>query len=110
MIDWTRVSELQDEIGADDFAEVVEIFLEEVEEEIAALQSGVAEEELQGKLHFLKGSALNLGFTDFAALCAEGERAAAQQDFEQINIPNIIECYGSSKTELLNVFQERAEA
>ena len=31
MIDWTRVKELQDEIGADDFAEVVQLFLEETD-------------------------------------------------------------------------------
>ena len=29
MIDWARVSELRDEVGAEDFDEVVELFLEE---------------------------------------------------------------------------------
>ena len=38
MIDWARVSELRDEVGAEDFDEVVELFLEEVEEAIAALR------------------------------------------------------------------------
>ena len=38
MIDWTRVSELRDEIGAEDFGDVVEIFLEEVEAEVEAEQ------------------------------------------------------------------------
>ena len=37
MIDWARVSELRDEVGAEDFDEVVELFLEEVDEAIAAL-------------------------------------------------------------------------
>ncbi len=68
MIDWTRVSELRDEIGAEDFGEIVEIFLEEVEEEISALRDGVENEALEAKLHFLKGSALNLGFADFATI------------------------------------------
>ena len=32
MIDWKRVRELRDEIGEEDFSEVVDLFLEEVEE------------------------------------------------------------------------------
>ena len=30
MIDWQRVNELRDEVGAEDFEEVVDLFLEEV--------------------------------------------------------------------------------
>jgi len=30
-----------------------------------------------GDLHFLKGAALNLGFSHLASLCQEGERRAA---------------------------------
>ena len=41
-------------------------FLEEVEEEIAELRTNPAPETLEAKLHFLKGSALNLGFDDFS--------------------------------------------
>ena len=40
MIDWARVRELKDEVGADAFDEVVELFLEEVEEVIVRLQGG----------------------------------------------------------------------
>ena len=32
MIDWARVAEFYDEVGAEDFDEVVELFLEEVVE------------------------------------------------------------------------------
>lgn len=39
MIDWARIIELHDEIGADDFNEVVELFLSEVEERIDAAQN-----------------------------------------------------------------------
>ena len=38
MIDWASVSELRDEVGAEDFDEVVELFLEEVDEAIIALR------------------------------------------------------------------------
>ena len=33
MIDWARVSELRDEVGPEDFEEVLHLFLEEVDEE-----------------------------------------------------------------------------
>lgn len=77
MIDWKRVGELRDEIGADGFAEVADMFLEEAEGAVQALLAGPPAEEVGGQLHFLKGSALNLGLAELAALCQEGERQAA---------------------------------
>lgn len=78
MIDWSRVDELVDEIGAEDFAEVVDLFLDEVEIAIVALEkcegNPVVTEE---QMHFLKGASLNLGFADLAALCLKGENSAA---------------------------------
>ncbi len=76
MIDWTRVRELREEIGADDFGEVVDLFLEEADEVIARL-SAMPEEETGAALHFLKGMALNLGFADVARLCQQGEAGGA---------------------------------
>ena len=35
MIDWERVAELKDEVGDDDFAEIADLFLAEVEEQLA---------------------------------------------------------------------------
>lgn len=72
MIDWDRVDGLRAEIGAEDFAEVVAMFLEEADEVAARLpsQSGDA---LRADLHFLKGAALNLGFSALADLCGQGE-------------------------------------
>lgn len=78
MIDWDRVEELRDEIGPDDFEEVVELFLCEVEERMELVSSKKAISELGEDLHFLKGSALNLGFEQFAKICGDGERQAAQ--------------------------------
>ena len=43
MIDWPRVTELREEVGAEDFEEVVEIFLEEVEERIETYGSAFAD-------------------------------------------------------------------
>ena len=77
MIDWKRVEELREEIGADGFVEVADMFLEEAEGAVRALVAGLPADEVEGQLHFLKGSALNLGLSDLAAICQEGERKAA---------------------------------
>ena len=84
MIDWAQVGELRNEVGADDFEEVVHLFLAEVEDVIALLQSRVesglqadAGDPLEAQLHFLRGSALSLGFTTFCSLCLTAERKAA---------------------------------
>ena len=77
MIDWKRVAELRAEIGADGFVEVADMFLDEAEGAVQALVSGLPLVEVEGQLHFLKGSALNLGLSDLAAICQEGERRAA---------------------------------
>lgn len=74
MIDWGRISELRGEIGEDDFDEVVEIFLEEVEEVLQRLGSSQGNN-LVADLHYLKGCALNLGFKSLSQLCSEGEDA-----------------------------------
>ena len=38
MIDWQRVSDLRRDIGEDDFADVVDVFLEEVQEAMDRLR------------------------------------------------------------------------
>lgn len=74
MIDWARVSELRDEIGAEDFDEVAELFLMEVEDTLTQLDSAAEDAcQMQELLHFLKGSALNLGFQEVSNLCSRGE-------------------------------------
>lgn len=76
MIDWERVSELRSEVGEDDFAEITELFLAEVEEVITRLMTAPDVTRLSEDCHFLKGSAVNLGFSEFAGLCQEAERLA----------------------------------
>lgn len=68
---------MREEIGADGFVEVADMFLDEAEGAVRALVSGLPPQEVEGQLHFLKGSALNLGLSDLAAICQEGERKAA---------------------------------
>ena len=96
MIDWARIIELHDEIGADDFNEVVELFLSEVEERIDAAQTRTTPNEMAEDLHFLKGSALNLGFSQFAQLCSDGE-VNANEGMTTNNLDQITNAYQNSK-------------
>ncbi|MBZ8117902.1 Hpt domain-containing protein [Roseovarius sp. LXJ103] len=102
MIDWSRVAELREEIGADDFGEVVEIFLEEVQSEIDALRGDVAPGNLEDKLHFLKGSALNLGFREFSDLCQSGEAAAGAGRMDLIDMQATVASFDRSKAEFVS--------
>ena len=99
MIDWSRVEELQSEIGAEDFAEVVELFLDEVEEVIERLRASPDTSRLEEDLHFLKGSALNLGFRAFSVLCQNGETASAAGDASAVELGPILDCFDDSKVE-----------
>tara|TARA_R110002124_G_scaffold47392_4_gene141165 strand:+ start:128 stop:457 length:330 start_codon:yes stop_codon:yes gene_type:complete len=96
MIDWARVNELQVEIGADDFAEVVEMFLDEANEVAARMDSNMADSEIEAALHFLKGSALNLGFNKLADLCQDGEKRAAGGQAAMVDLTDIISTFHAS--------------
>ena len=110
MIDWDRVSELRDEVGADDFTEVVDLFLGEVEYELSDLFEPTDATALENRLHFLKGSALNLGFSAFADLCQAGETAAKTGRSSAIDLTDIETCYRASKSEFMTNLQQFAAA
>lgn len=74
MIDRVRLTELKDEIGEEDFGEVAEIFLEEMNETLSALCANPAAISAAA-FHGLRGSASNLGFTAFATACSNAEIA-----------------------------------
>ena len=99
MIEWKRVNELRDEVGAEDFEEVVELFLEEVEEVIDRLRVSPDPASLEGDLHFLKGSALNLGFKHFSTLCQIGEAQSAKGEATSVNLGEILTSFEQSKSE-----------
>lgn len=101
MIDWKRVGELKDEIGADGFAEVADMFLDEAEGAVRALLRGIPAEEVEGQLHFLKGSALNLGLSDLAAICQDGERLAAAGEGALVDVALVASVYRASRASLL---------
>ena len=97
MIDWERVNTLCDEVGADYFDEVVALFLDEVEDVITRLRSAPDLKTLEDDLHFLKGSALGLGFRSFSALCQAGETLSAQGNAAEVDLEEILENYAASK-------------
>ena len=110
MIDWSRFDELCEEVGADAIEEVVELFLEEVEEVIARLRTGPDPTRLEEDLHFLKGSSLNLGFEAVSALCQAGEKNAAEGRAESVDLAEIISAFESSKACFLDNLPRRLSA
>ncbi|MBK6465801.1 MAG: Hpt domain-containing protein [Rhodobacter sp.] len=101
MIEWGRLNELRAEIGDEDLADVVEMFLEEADEVVARIAAGLPDAEMEAQLHFLKGSALNLGLSDLSALCQEGERLAGQGRGDGIDLGRIASVYQTSKSTFL---------
>lgn len=99
MINWSRIRQLRDEVGASEFNEVVQIFLDEVNEALIRLRNDSARTEFEQNLHFIKGSALSLGFETLAKLCQDGERQSAQGDAQVIDVANILNAFEHSAVE-----------
>lgn len=105
MIDWNRLRELREEVGADDFDEVIELFLDEVDTVINTLRAFPDPVGLENDLHFLKGSALSLGFRRFSDVCQTFEHAAAQGNTDQVDLKELLTCYDSSRDMFLTNLQ-----
>jgi len=101
VINRERLQELRHEIGEEDFAEVVTMFLEEMRTSLQDLRDKPAMAG-QDALHGLRGSALNLGFTDFADACNKAElRAAAGQPVDVVYLDWLFsESVSSVRTDL----------
>lgn len=106
MIDWKRVCELHEEVGEDSFNEVIDLFLFEVEDELARLSDCHSPETLSARLHFLKGCAINIGFTEFSALCQAGEVSGGTT----VDVESIRSCYSQSKEAFLRDLHRIAAA
>lgn len=109
-VDWARVAELKAEFGADGFAEVLNLFLEETDAVAAEIARGLADGLVEQKLHFLKGSALNLGLTDLATLCSDGERLAAAARNGEVDLPSVVETYRKARETLMEGLEDRDAA
>lgn len=96
MIDWERIKLLREDVGPDDFEDVVEIFFDEVTEMIDILRVAPNIDTLGADLHALKGSALNLGFSTFSELCQTGETLAGHGRAAEIDLWSILESFDLS--------------
>ncbi|MCE6961040.1 Hpt domain-containing protein [Cereibacter sphaeroides] len=101
MIDWARVADLRGEVGTEGFDEVVTMFMEETDETIRRLNGRREDAGLEELLHFLKGSALNLGFTTVSRLCQEGERLAAAGRGSEVDLVQLTDSYRNTRHEFL---------
>ncbi|MEZ5798626.1 MAG: Hpt domain-containing protein [Paracoccaceae bacterium] len=110
MIEWGRLNELRSEIGDEDLADVVAMFLDEADEVVARIRAGLTDAELEAQLHFLKGSALNLGLSELASLCQEGERQAGQGQGQAIDAGHISAVYQASKSAFLGAMAKGTAA
>ncbi len=106
MIDWDRVFQLQQEVGEEDFMDLVDIFLEDAGDAIKKLQPHSDEKGLEASLHYLKGCALNLGLKDLADLCQVGEALARQGKGGDVDIAPIVSCYEKSVGEFMSNINE----
>jgi len=110
MIDWIQIKALRDDVGAEDFEEVVEIFIEEVAEIVERLRSAPQLDTLCADLHAVKGSALNLGFTNFADLCQTGETLAGEGRADEVILQPILDAFETSKASFRSGLAEGAPA
>jgi len=97
MIDWDRMNSLRDDVGAEDFDEVVELFLEEVDEIVERLSTTTDKTTLGADLHSLKGCAAGLGFRAFARLCQSGEAHCAIGKDDEVDVDAILQVYADSR-------------
>ena len=101
MIDWGRIDELRTEVGDDDFAEIALLFMSEIEEAIEGLAALADLAARSDALHGMKGSAMNLGFADFAKLCAQGEK-----DPDMVDMPHLAKALSAAVAAVRQRFPE----
>ena len=100
MLNHGRIAELKSEVGEDDFAEVITLFCEEVEEMLDDLPS-TSQSQMAAKLHFLKGSALNIGLDAVGQMCSTEEARLKNDPNTAPDITAIRSLYIASRDQLL---------
>ena len=92
MIDWTHINRLRHEVGEDSFTEIVGLFFAEVKEVFDRVRANGA---THTDMHFLKGSAANLGFVEFSKACQIAEHALIAQD-ETADLESVYRSFNAS--------------
>jgi HPt (histidine-containing phosphotransfer) domain-containing protein len=107
MIDWAQARQLQEDVGKEEMAEVVELFLSEVDEAMETLQNSydtIPAEDRAAAFHFLKGCASNLGFKTFGDQCSLGEEITKGGGVPDFEISDLAAIYASSKQQFTGEF------
>jgi HPt (histidine-containing phosphotransfer) domain-containing protein len=78
-VDLDRLMSLRDDIGPEDFADVVLLFFAEIGETLDRMRADTAPRTADD-FHFLRGSAANLGFLDMVNACEMAEAACIRGD------------------------------
>ena len=106
MIDWPHVRKLQQNVGADDFTEIVELYFSEVEETLDRIQE---KGPTATDMHLLKGSSANMGFVAFSKACQIAEHALQNAEIE-CDLVAVKECYRDSVTAFVNGLEQGTNA
>ncbi|MDO9639050.1 MAG: Hpt domain-containing protein [Pseudotabrizicola sp.] len=98
MIDWQIANDLKQAIGPEVFEEVVTVFFQETDSTLNRLLGATTADAMKSELHFMKGSALNLGFSDLAQICQrlESRAEAGESDLPLAQVKTI---YSASQDE-----------
>ncbi|MFN3276252.1 MAG: Hpt domain-containing protein [Paracoccus sp. (in: a-proteobacteria)] len=95
MIDWDRVHDMRAEVGDEEFGPLAEQFLTEIETRLMRL--GRSPAQLFLDLHVLRGSALNMGFRELAALCLVGEANLRDGRYDLVGGGDLLACFIASR-------------
>ena len=100
MIDWKRLCEMHRELGDPDFRTILGLFLDEIEDAVARLDA-VPPEGLETRLHFIKGSAWNIGLAEFGRLCQSCEGQVVRGRADQVHAAALADSYAMSRQILM---------
>jgi HPt (histidine-containing phosphotransfer) domain-containing protein len=101
MIDWERVRILHEDLGEEGFAAVVALYFEETDAAFDRLAAAPTARETEQAFHFLRSSALNMGFARLADICARAERQAAAGNATGEDAEAARTAYAAARTEFL---------
>jgi len=110
MIDWAQARQLEKDVGKEEMAEVVELFLAEVDEAMETLQfdyDRMSAENRSASFHFLKGCASNLGFKTFGDQCSIGEETTKAGGIPDFQILDLADTYAKSKQQFIGDYDAK---
>ena len=103
MIDWARISELQDDLGEEGFAEMAALFLQEIDTALSVDPPGQPPE-AEALMHMIKGCALNIGLAALGDLCAGYEARARAGECQMIDMALLRQVFTTSRQEFARHF------